>query len=590
MIQLLGQAGANAARLDTACVNGAQTVAQQGLLNLAQTKAKSHAEGGWQALLWGDLRWQDKPQMEPLPELIRRFRAQGSAALDKALGHFRLLVSDAESRQLWLAIDRTGTQSLYYSQIDGDLSFASHLRPMIKALPRTARINPQAIYNYLYFHMIPSPDTVYQDCYKLEPGHVLHWQDGKLSKQNYYMPAFRQNGQKTAETAKRRLLPILEAAVSRQAINGHTGAFLSGGLDSSTVAGVLAKVSPKAPPTFNIAFDQERYDESPWARLSAAHFHTRHHEYRLQPDEALAMLPTIAQYGDEPFGNSSALPTYFCAKVARDQGIPLLLAGDGGDELFAGNTRYAKQKLFEPYARMPGGIKSVTESLLNIDSDARWPGPFGKLQSYIRQANVPLPDRLQSYNFLHLNSPEKVFSRELLSAVDQEYPLHIWRQRYHEAKADHPVDAMLYLDWKFTLADNDLVKVRGMCELAGIDVAFPMLDDELIQLSLQVTANDKLPGQNLRAFYKDAVKGFLPDATLNKSKHGFGLPFGMWLKEHAGLRELVHAKLSALQQREWLSPAFVQDAMRQHEQGHASFYGELVWLMLVLELWLEAHG
>lgn len=589
MTSMLGQVGAHSDRLDCSRVTHAQTLHQSGYLQLAAANARIVQDQQWLAVVWGDLRWADNTKGDAVVELLRRFREQGAAALDKAQGHFRLLVSDAEHRQLWLAIDRTGVQPLYYTTLDGALCFGSHLKALLPALPRSAKLNEQALYNYFYFHMIPSPDTIYRDCYKLEPGHVLHWQDGRLRKHNYFVPAFLQNGDRTMDSAKRRLLPVLENAVKRGSRNGQTGAFLSGGLDSSTVAGVLAKVSDKAPPTFNIAFDEERYDESPWARLSAAHFHTRHHEYRLQPDEALAMLPTIAQFGDEPFGNSSALPTYFCAKVAREQGIPLLLAGDGGDELFAGNVRYAKQKLFEPYLRLPSGLKNLAEGLLNTRNGTRWWGPIGKMQSYIRQANVPLPDRLQSYNFLHLNSPGQVFSQRILSAVDQDYPMQIWRSRYREADAESPIDAMLYLDWKFTLADNDLVKVRRMCELAGIDVAFPMLDDELLQLSLQVSAKDKLPGQNLRAFYKDAVRGFLPDATLNKSKHGFGLPFGMWLTDHEGLRDLVHAKLGMLEQRDILQPTFIRHARRQHEQGHANFYGELVWLMLVLELWLEAH-
>lgn len=599
MITLFGHAGAHADRLNSSSIEKlmqstltgewARTL-NSGFLQLLMQGGRVHSEDTWTVAVCGDIRWRSGSNDNPLSALIAGFRRDGVKTLDNVLGHFLIVVANSANRDVWVAVDRTGVQRIFYQLADGDLRFATHLKPLVKAADARPKICEQAIYNYLYFHMIPSPHTIYRDYFKLEPGHVLHWHNGAIKTHNFCHPKFRAKNESSVTGAKHRLLPTLESAVKRAAANKSTGAFLSGGLDSSTVAGLLAKVSDKAPPTFNIAFDEERYDESPWARLTAQHFHTRHHEYRLQPDEALAALPTIAQSFDEPFGNSSALPVYFCAKVAREQGVKCLLAGDGGDELFAGNTRYAKQKLFEPYTQLPAGLKSFTESAFGIHRAARWPGPLGKVQSYIRQANVPLPDRLQSYNFLHLNKPEQVFTTDVLNGCDQEYPLQIWRERYQQAKAASPIDAMLYLDWKFTLADNDLVKVNRMCELAGMEVAYPMLDDDMLDLCAQVSAQDKLPGQKLRAFYKDAVKGFLPDATLNKSKHGFGLPFGMWLKEHAGLRQIVSEQLNNLKQRNYLNPQFIDQAKAQHEQGHASFYGELVWLMLVLELWLEHNG
>jgi asparagine synthase (glutamine-hydrolysing) len=563
-------------------------------LELTSEGLLHYREGPWRVDGWGDLRFRGRAPASPETigaALIAGFARDPLATVQELQGHFGLIVrrerDGGNDGELWAAIDRTGVQRLYYASQGGALLLASHLQRLRQALDPA--LNPQAIFNYLYFHMIPSPDTIYRDCFKLEPGQLLHWRNGRIDRQNYFQPRFRQADEPTPGSAKRRLLPTLEQAVRERSGEG-VGAFLSGGLDSSTVAGLLAKVSAHPPATFNIAFDEERYDESPWARLSAQHFHTRHHEYRLQPDEALAVLPRIAQFYEEPFGNSSALPTYFCARIAKEQGITRLLAGDGGDELFAGNTRYAKQKLFEPYRRLPGPLRRGSEALLAVEGEGRLPGPLGKLQSYIRQANVPLPDRLQSYNFLHLHAPETVFARDLLDACDPQYPLRLWRQRYAGAGTTDAVDAMLYLDWKFTLADNDLVKVNNMCALAGIEVGYPMLDDAMLQLAQDIAPEDKLPGQNLRAFYKSAVKGFLPDATLNKSKHGFGLPFGLWLQTHAGLRELVHETLRSLRQRELLRPDFIDDARAMHEQGHAGYYGELVWLMLMLELWLQGHA
>ncbi|MFN4291454.1 MAG: asparagine synthetase B family protein [Permianibacter sp.] len=561
--------------------------------------ARHDQRDGWHALVLGDLRWRNNTgdgnganSAEALSELISRFRRDGSACLRDALGHFLLLVAHPASQRLWLAIDRTGTRRLFYRQRGNELLFGSKLADIARFAGDQPAINAQALYNYVYFHMVPSPDTIFAGCRKLEPGHVLCWQDGRLTDENYFRARFHHRGDPALPEARSKLLPALEQAVARARNGAPCGAFLSGGLDSSSVAGVLARQQPK-PATFNIAFSQPQYDESAYARLSAKHFHTEHFELKLEPDDALAALPTIAAFGDEPFGNSSALPTYFCSKFARDNGIKVMLAGDGGDELFAGNARYAKNKLFEHWWRLPGGLRRAAESLTGVGlqaTGARWPGPFGKLQSYVRQAAVPMPDRLQSYNFLHLHAPETVFTPQQLAQSDRDYPLQIWQQRYREADADDSLDATLYLDWKFTLADNDLVKVNSMCELAGVEVRYPMLDDGLIDLSLQLSADEKLPGQKLRHYYKEACRGFLAEETLDKSKHGFGLPFGVWLREHAGLRELVTSKLEALKARDIFLPSFIDHARHQHETGHASFFGELNWILMVLELWLEKHG
>jgi len=555
-----------------------------------------HERGGWQALLMGDLRWRHHPELAGahcLDELLCRFERDGSACLADALGHFLLLIAHPNSQRLWLAVDRTGIRRLFYRPDGTRLNFSTKLADLVRVSGQRAAINNQALYNYLYFHMVPSPDTIFQGCFKLPPGHVLHWQAGTLTSENYFRARFHQHGEAELDHASERLLPALEAAVRRASSSDRCGAFLSGGLDSSSVVGMLARVQAN-PATFNIAFSEPRYDESAYARLSAKHFDTRHFELKLEPDDALAVLPQIASHGDEPFGNSSALPTYFCGKFARENGIKVMLAGDGGDELFAGNSRYAKNKLFEYYWRLPNGIRRFSEAMAGTGSTElngrRWPGPLGKLQSYIRQAAVPMPDRLQSYNFLHLHAPETVFTGAQLAQSDQDYPLRLWRERYQAAQADDSLDATLYLDWKFTLADNDLVKVNSMCDLAGIEVRYPMLDDELIELSLHLSASQKLPGQKLRHYYKEACRGFLLDETLNKSKHGFGLPFGVWLRDHAGLRELVGSKLDALKEREIFLPSFIDHARHQHETGHASFFGELNWILMVLELWLEKHG
>jgi asparagine synthase (glutamine-hydrolysing) len=383
----------------------------------------------------------------------------------------------------------------------------------------------------------------------------------------------------------------LRAAVVRSLDSvERAGAFLSGGLDSSTVAGLAANQRPGMS-TVTMGFDAQGYDEMEYARIASRHFGTKPLEYYVTPDDVLAALPQIAAAFPEPFGNSSAAAVYHCARIARDQGLELLLAGDGGDELFGGNERYAKQLVFERYQEVPRAIrKMLLEPVVGAASHITRAFPIGKALSYIQQANVPLPDRLQSYNFLHRHDPQEVFTRELLERVDTSSPLRMLREEYGTPDTSDAVNRMLFLDWKFTLHDNDLVKVNTMCHMAGVDVAYPMLSQDVVDFSLRIPGNWKLRKGDLRWFYKRAYTGFLPDAIIRKTKHGFGLPFGVWTRTHGGLRKTSEEALASLAERGFFRRGFILEALRLHREGHASYYGELVWIMTVLELWLQAHA
>jgi asparagine synthase (glutamine-hydrolysing) len=304
----------------------------------------------------------------------------------------------------------------------------------------------------------------------------------------------------------------------------------------------------------------------------------------------LAELPKIAAAYDEPFGNSSALPAYFCARFAAADGRQRLLAGDGGDELFAGNERYAKQQVFEHYAKLPGwGQRYLLEPLvfkLLPDSNRL----TNKARSYIRQAKVPLPDRLQTYNFLNLHGAHNIVTDALWDAVDAELPLQLDRELYRQPARASRLNRMLYLDWHHTLADNDLRKVNRMCQLAGIEVEYPMLDDRLVEFSTRVSSRRKMPANRLRDFYKRAVSDFLPREIITKPKHGFGLPFGVWMAEHPGLQQLAADNLSRLRRRSYVRPEFIDEILRLHRDQHAGYYGEFIWVLMMLELWLTAQG
>lgn len=506
-------------------------------------------------------------------------------------GHFAAAVLDTEAGTAELANDRIGVRGLYYGVSGGgDLVFGTRVAPLLAFPGIDGGLSEQGLYQYVYFHMVPSPGTIYRGLRKLEPAQRIRCVNGVLEHETYWRPQFIETTEAPLPDLNRRLHGLLDASVGAAAEDApRLGAYLSGGLDSSTVSGKLRDAQGSAH-TFSIGFDAEGYDETPYARATAAHFGTEQHEYFVTPEDVVSGVQSIAAAYDEPFGNSSALPAYFCARLAREQGVDVLLGGDGGDEIFAGNERYRTQEVFERYLRVPPPVRGLLEVPFRVMPGLRRAPLLRKADSYIRQAKTPLPDRLQSYNFLHRMRPEEVFSPDLLAQVDPAQPLALQRRRYHEPQDASRVNRMLYLDWKFTLADNDLPKVTRTAELAGVEVRYPMLSDALVDFACQVPTGLKLKGDRLRWFYRQAMEGYLPERVLTKSKHGFGLPFGVWMRTHAPLRDLASASLERLRSTGLFRGEFLERALEQHRSGHAAYYGELVWILMMLDLWLTTHA
>ncbi|MFQ5757770.1 MAG: asparagine synthase-related protein, partial [Acidiferrobacterales bacterium] len=293
---------------------------------------------------------------------------------------------------------------------------------------------------------------------------------------------------------------------------------------------------------------------------------------------------------DHPYGNASAVPTYYCARLARDDGVDTLLAGDGGDELFGGNVRYARQWLFSLYSDLPAVLRKrlIQPLLFGIPAgDKIW--PVRKLQSYIRQASLPMPERLETYNFLSWIDVDRIFHKHFLEQVDQGHPLKTLTEIYDGVHADGMLNKMLGLDLKITLADNDLPKVTRMCEFAGLQACFPLLDDDLVAFSARLPAELKLRRTQLRYFFKKALEDFLPQETLKKSKHGFGLPFGPWLVNHRILSDLVHDNLRDLAARRIVRSEFIQELIDARLAVHSGYYGTLIWVLVMLEEWFKHH-
>ncbi len=455
----------------------------------------------------------------------------------------------------------------------------------LAALPPRAGIDPQAVFDFLYFRVIPSPRTIFRGVHRLPAAHYA-WFDGeRLSVAPYWTPRFVEPERADFRSLASEFRQRIHDAVAAQLDGSKPACFLSGGTDSSTVAGMIGQVAGRPAATYSIGFQAAGYDEMQYARIAAQRFGTEHHEYYVTPEDLVRAIPTVAAHYDQPFGYSSVLPAYFCARMARDDGVAKLLAGDGGDELFGGNSRYAKQRVFGWYDGVPAPLRrGLLEPVLERTPVGALP-LARKGRSYVEQAKVPLPDRMEMYNLLFRLGVERVFTPDYLAQVDPSGPLQQQRAVWSQVQGASELNRLLAFDWRYTLAEADLPKVCGATSLAGVAVGFPFLDRAVLDFSLALPTDYKLKGLKLRWFFKEALRGFLPDEIIAKKKQGFGLPFGVWTTNHAGLRAFVLDSLHSFAERGIVDARFTRDLVDHHLPQHPGYYGDLVWVIVMLEQW-----
>lgn len=524
--------------------------------------------------------------------LLVGWREYGPAILERLIGDFAIACWDARTRKGLLATDRFATFPVYWGHHAGRLIFSSRPAAVAAGLSRRAELNLDALHAYVYFHMVPAPLSIFSGVERLDIGEALFYESGHVETRRYWTPVFEERAPFEFAVEQRLFLDAVRMGV-RDSIQGlnpdAVGCFLSGGTDSSTISGLACEALGEPVRTFSIAFDVANYDESQYSRLAASHFNTRHTEHVLTPDEANATIDTVASSFEQPFGNSSAVPTHLCASIAREAGVTRILGGDGGDELYGGNERYATQWILSHYGKLPGFLRTgVVEPILlgGARSGGNW--LLRKGRGYVEQARVPLPERLGSrYNLLNRFGTANVFSDAFLRESGGFSPVELERQAWLRCNAQTQINLLLAFDFKFTLGDNDLPKVTRMCHAAGIDVAFPMLNEAVLAHSLRLRPDQKLRRTDLRHFFRKALRGFLPDAIIDKPKHGFGMPFGDWLMHQPRLSARADDALASLATRGLIRPAFIHELRQSMSSQAAGYFGTMVWVLMSLELWLR---
>ena len=434
-----------------------------------------HADGAVLAAIVGQPRWLDSDLVDlaaregHAKSLALAYEQHGRRLFTALRGSWALAVIDAGRGRLLAAVDRLAVHRLCYATPPRGVVLGTTVDAVAVHPSIDTSIDPQAIFDYLFFEYIPAPATIYGEIRKLFRVSACGMKTGRqgLTSTGACPTSTGRHAAAAAIStpwpptcARRSTGPWIGR--STVPIPSQVGTFLSGGVDSSTLTGLLAKRAPGQVHAYSIGFDAAGYDELEFARTAARHFKVDLHEYYVTPEDVISFVPTMARIYDEPYGNSSAVPAYYCAKMAQERGTRMLLAGDGGDELFAGNERYVRQRFFDAYDVLPHALRaSFIEPVIE-----RWPGgaalyPVRKARSYIKQANTPLPDRLHYYNYFGTITAAQCFAPGVGADIDARHPLTTMREHYRDNPSRSPLQRMMNLDLRMTIADGRPAQGRG---------------------------------------------------------------------------------------------------------------------------------
>ena len=514
--------------------------------------------------------------------IIHLYEEMGADCVKKLRGMFALALYDKTKRKLTLARDRLGKKPLYYALHKGNLYFASEVKSILAVAPELAEVNGQALLEYLYYQYVPEPISAFTGIQKLPAGHLLEFERGEITIRQYWdLPRYNTHFPKSEEECLEELEQrLLEATKIRLISDVPLGAFLSGGTDSSTIVALMARASSKPVKTFSIGFTKDDFNEARYARMVAEKFGTEHHEMILEPD-VVQTVEHLTSSLEEPFGDSSMLPTYYVSQMAR-QHVTVALSGDGGDEIFAGYDRYrihADRKIFEHipewarkfyreriFPHVPRGMRGRT---LSYNLSLPWQ------ERYIDRISF-LPDFERDTELL---SDE---FRAILRRGDD--PGNVLRRRFAAAPTDEPVSQLLYVDTKTYLVDDILTKVDRMSMLNSLEVRVPILDHVFVEWATGLGSEWKLRGREQKYILRKLAERIgVPRETLYREKRGFSLPLVHWMRHE--LKDMLMILLEPRTlERGYFQPSGIRTVMDDYLLRGRANTGRL-WRLLMFELW-----
>ncbi len=528
----------------------------------------------------------------------RRFRSQTDTEVILAayqefgvecLAHFRgmfaFAIWDSSAHALFLARDRLGKKPLYY-WLDGDgIAFASEPKAFLADPGFKAEPNLEAISHYLTYQYVPSPLAAFQGVQKLPPAHYLLVKDGKVFVERYWKLRYGQKRQLTEDEACEELRARLREAVKLRLVSDvPLGAFLSGGIDSGTIVALMAELSDSSVKTFSIGFEEKEYDELPYARMVAQRYGTDHHEFVVRP-QAIEILPQLVWHYNEPYADSSAIPTYYVAQLTR-QHVTVALNGDGGDENFAGYDRYVANVMASRFDRIPRPLRSSLERLAWAIPGAPNSRTLRSRSKRFFEALTEPKERRYARWVTHFYPALKaeLCTEEFLRVVGTRDSVELLVDAYGASDALNFIDATLDVDVNTYLPDDLLVKVDIATMAQGLEGRSPLLDHQLMEFCASLPSHMKLRGRTKKYIFKRAVRGLLPRPIIERPKMGFGVPLDRWFRQD--LREMAYDLLLSPRaaERGYFRTAVVRRLLDEHVWGVRAWHYQL-WNLLMLELW-----
>jgi asparagine synthase (glutamine-hydrolysing) len=511
--------------------------------------------------------------------IVHLYEEYGDRCVDHLRGMFAFALWDEKRRRLLLVRDRLGVKPLYYAEVGGRLVFASELKALLELPDVEPEINWQAASHLFTFLTTPASESIVQGIHKLPAGHLLVAASGSATQVlPYWDVHFNPDRGRSAGDLIEELRARLDESVRLRLVSDvPLGAFLSGGLDSSAVVASMARHTRGPVKTFTIGFKDQAFDESTHARRVARAFGTDHHELILEPDMT-DIVEDVAWHLDEPFGDSSAIPTYMVSKLAAKH-VKVVLSGDGGDEIFAGYDKYgveARRRAF----RLPGLARAMAGGAAALL-------PAGaKGRNFLRNLALDGPRRyLDESTLFRRDDMERLFLPEVLGRMGDADP---WSEElgYLERADGHWLSAARYTDIKSYLPLDILTKVDRMSMAHSLEAREPLLDHRLVEFAATIPPEMMLRGSTTKWIFKEAMRGILPDDIIDRRKHGFAVPLGRWFRGKLGgfVHDLLLTKRS--RERGFFDPVAVESLVRSHEQGRP--LDMHIWTLLSFELWCRA--
>lgn len=523
--------------------------------------------------------------------ILHLYEEHGVDCLRFLRGMFAFAIWDGSRRELFLARDRLGAKPLCYQQDAAAFRFASE----VKAILQDPQLDPQpeaaGVLQYLTYGYVPGALSAFQGVRRLPPGHYLTCRDGRVEVVRYWRLRRNRKVQQSEEAWSREIVARLEEAVRLRLVSDvPLGAFLSGGIDSSAVVALMSRAAEGPVKTFSIGFAEPEFDELAYARQVAAQFKTEHHELVVRPD-AMAVLPKLAWHFDEPFADSSAVPTYYVAEMTRRH-VTVALNGDAGDENFGGYDRYVANLLAASFDRLPGS--GLARGAIRMGLQL-FPRAGSRTTRFTRgrrflEGLAEQPERRYARWFCHFYGERKaaLCTPEFQAIGEGADELSVLLAAYRNSDAPDFGEATLGVDSGLYLPDDLLVKVDISSMAHSLEARSPFLDHEFMEFAATIPFDLKVRGRTKKYILKRALRGLLPEAILHRPKKGFGVPIARWLRHD--LKELVHETLLSPRclGRGYFHREMVQRMVDEHVRGIASWHYHL-WTLLMLELWHRTY-